>query len=207
MNVWELQQLPNIAGELDEDTVRKIGMDAVQAYEADKRSRMDWEERMETAIKLALQMKEKKNWPWPDAANVKFPLVTIAALQFSARALPALIKAPDVVKYRVNGADPDGQKAGRAGRIGKHMSYQLLEQDEQWEEDFDKLLIALPILGTCFKKSYYDAVAKKNISSVVFPSDLVVSYYARSLEECERKTEVLELSGREIRERELDGFW
>src|SRR5688572_16333887 len=99
---------------------------------------------MDSAIKLALQMAETKNYPWQNASNVKFPLITIAALQFSARAYPALVKAPDLVKYRVNGEDKDGQKAARAGRIGRHMSYQLTEEDENWEEDFDKALLALP---------------------------------------------------------------
>jgi chaperonin GroES len=85
------------------------------------------------------------------------------------------------------------------------MSYQLLEQDEPWEEDQDKALLALPILGCIFKKSYYDPVKAHNVSKLVLPQDLVVHYYARSVEDCERKTEVFQLYPREVRERELRG--
>jgi len=159
---------------------------------------------MKEAIELALQVTKEKNYPWPKAANIKFPLLTIASLQFASRAYPALVKAPDLVKFRAQGKD-DGQKSSRAMRISAHMSYQLLEQDEKWEEDQDKALLALPILGCVFKKSYYDPILGHNRSRLVLPQDLVVHYYARSIEECERKTEVFQLYPREIKERELRG--
>lgn len=207
LTIWDLQKADNIEPLLSPERSAEIGRDVVQGYETDKNSRKEWEERMEGAIKLALQMTETKNYPWQNASNVKFPLITIAALQFSARAYPALVKAPDLVKYRVNGEDKDGQKAARAGRIGRHMSYQLTEQDENWEEDFDKALLALPILGTIFKKSFFDASSGYNCSKLVLPQNLVVNYYARTIEDCERKTECFELFDREIKQRALKGIY
>jgi hypothetical protein len=207
LSIWELQKSDNIEPLLGEELSDEIGRAVYESYEIDKQSRSDWEERMENAIKLALQIVEKKSVPWPNASNVKFPLVTIGALQFSARSYPVLVKPPEVVKYRVVGEDPNGEKAARAQRISHHMSYQLLEEDENWEEDFDKALIALPILGTVFKKSFYDPVKRHNISKLVLPQNLVVSYYANSIEDCERKTEEFELYDREIRARQLRGVY
>lgn len=207
LNIWEVQGAKNVADLLDEETIKQIGFDAYEGYSTDKASRKEWEDRMDKGIKLALQMVEEKNSPWHGASNVKFPLVTIAALQFSARALPALVKAPDIVKYRISGSDQNGDKAARAQRIGQHMSYQLLNEDEEWEEDFDKALIALPIIGTTFKKSYFDPVEGHNVSKHVLATNLVVSYYTRTLEKCERKTEEFELSMREIKERQNRGIF
>lgn len=207
LTIWDLQKADNIEPLLSAERSAEIGRDVVQGYETDKNSRKEWEERMESAIKLALQMVETKNYPWQNASNVKFPLITIAALQFSARAYPALVKAPDLVKYRVNGEDKNGQKAARAARVSRHMSYQLTEQDENWEEDFDKALLALPILGTIFKKSFFDAVEGYNCSKLVLPQNLVVNYYARTIEDCERKTECFELYDREIKQRQLKGLY
>lgn len=184
-----------------------VGAEVVKAFEEDKESRKDWEKRTEESIKLALQMVEVKNFPWANASNVKFPLVTIAALQFAARAYPALVKAPDIARYRVMGADPAGEKAARAERIGQHMSFQLLDQDENWEEDTDRQFIVIPIIGCAFKKTYWDSLKKQNCSRLVLPQNLVVHYYARSVEECERKTEIFELYDREIREKQLKGFY
>lgn len=207
MNIWELQDSQNIEPELDEELSKKIAREAIEGYKIDKQSRREWEQRMENANKLALQVKEEKTWPWPNASNVKFPLVTIAALQFSARAYPALIKGPDLVKYRVTGRDEDGAKAARAQRVSTHMSYQLLEEDEDWEEDADKSFVVIPIAGCAFKKSFFDPVLEHNVSRLVLPKNLVVSYYTKTIEKCERKTEELELSERAIKIRQLKGLF
>lgn len=207
LNLREIERSKNVDALLTEEQSNAIGVDVVRAFDEDKQSRLDWEKRMDAAIKLALQMVEQKSTPWPNASNVKFPLITIAALQFAARAYPALIKGPDLVRYRVMGEDQGGQKAARAGRIGRHMSYQLLDQDEQWEEDTDRKFIVLPIIGCAFKKTYWDPLKKKNCSRLVLPQNLVVHYYTRSIEDCERKTEVFELYEREIKEKQLAGLY
>ncbi|KKL06100.1 hypothetical protein LCGC14_2599410, partial [marine sediment metagenome] len=150
---------------------------------------------------------EPKSYPYKKASNVKFPLLTIAAMQFQARAYPALVKAPDLVKFRKQSNDPDGLKAARADRVSTHMSYQLLEEDEAWEEDEDKSLLVVPILGCAFKKSYYDKAKGHNCSALVLPKNLVVHYYAKSIEDCARKTEVFELYPNQIKERQLRGVF
>ena len=203
----ELQDSDNIAELLGDEDLDAIGRDTVDGYEIDKASRRRWETQMQDAMDLALQVTQEKSYPWPNAANVKFPLLTIASLQFASRAYPALVKAPNLVKYRVQGHDEGGMKSSRASRISAHMSWQLLEQDEGWEEGQDKALLALPILGCLFKKSYYDPVQEHNCSKLVLPKSLVVHYYARSIEDAERKTEVFQLYPREIRERELRGLF
>ena len=207
LQLSELKDSVNIADKLGEEDLGKIGEHVFKTYTIDKESRVDWEKKNGEATELALQITKPKSTPWKNASNVKFPLLTIASLQFSSRAYPALVKAPDLVKYRVQGADPQGLKSARAHRISAHMSYQLLDQDESWEEEQDKLFIALPIVGSAFKKSYYDPVLGHNCSKLVLPMDLVVHYYAKSLEECERKTEVFQLHERAIRERVLKGVY
>ena len=66
----------------------------------------------------------------------------------------------------------------------------------------DKLLLALPIAGTAFKKTYWDAGKQQNVSKLIFPKLLVVNYYAKSLEDAERLTEIVYLSKRQVKERQ-----
>jgi chaperonin GroES len=206
LDLETLQDSENINELIEEQDSRNIGMLVKQWYEGDKSSRSRWEDKMKEATKLALQVSEPKTYPWPKASNVKFPLITIAATQFAARSYPALVKAPDLVKFRNQGKD-DGTKAARASRISQHMSYQLLEEDEAWEENMDKALLALPILGCIFKKSYYDVTKGHNCSRLVLPKDLIVHYYAKSIEDAERKTETYELSPRIVKEKQLRGVF
>jgi len=189
----------NLATNLDEDKRNKIADDVIRMYKYDEMSREQWMNNNEEWMKLALQVVEKKNFPWPDASNVKYPLLTVAALQFASRAYPALVSSRDVVKAKLFGADPEGKLAEQVNKISKHMSYQVLYEVSGWEEDMDKLCYILPIIGTCFKKIYYDPVKKTSCSELVMPKDLVVNYWAKSLEDS-RKTHKLWYSPNRIQE-------
>lgn len=197
----------NLAQILTEKELSFIGETVVDGYENDMYSRSEWEEKLEEWNRLALQVKETKTFPWAGAANVKYPLITNAALQYSSRAYPALVNGANIVRGRVIGFDPDGSKMERAIRVGRHMSYQLLEQMDDWEEQMDRLLFALPIVGCMFKKTYYDAVKQKNVSEVVYPKELVVNYYATTLEDAQRITHVLKMSDNDIYERIMSGVY
>ena len=208
MNIQELVQSTNLATNLDEDTLTKIGNEVVEGYNDDKQSRSEWEKKAKEYFELALQVAKEKSFPWPKASNVKFPLVSIAAMQFGARAYPTLVPSTGkIVQMRVLGKDPDGQKYQRAQRVSTHMNYQLTVQMEDWEEDYDKLLIMLPIIGVAFKKTYYDSSLRRNKSCLVLPQNLVVNYWTKSLEESFRITEVLYLTRNQVKERQLQEIY
>lgn len=163
---------------------------------------------MEEWTKLAKQTREMKTYPWPKASNIKFPLLTTAAMQFAARAYPSLVPSDgQVVKSKVIGDDPDGSKEDMAVRVSKFMSYQLLTEMKGWEEDMDKLLIMLPIVGTMFKKTYWCPLTQTNMSCLIHPKNLVVNYWTESLDTAARASEIIELTAREIKERQLAGVY
>jgi len=197
----DLADFDNIAEELDEQTLHHIGATVVEAYDEDMDSRAEWEDRFDESMDLAMQTVEKKSFPWDGASNVKYPILTTAALQFSSRAYPALVSGTQVVKAKVSGFDPTGQKRESAIRVGKHMSYQVLEEMENWEEEMDKLCVILPIVGSVFKKTYFNPSLGHNVSELIYPKDLVVNYWTKDLESAPRKTHVLELSENDVYER------
>ena len=197
----------NLAEDLDEDDLNEIGAYIVSGYETDIDSRQEWEDKIGEWTNLALQVAEKKTFPWPNAANVKYPLVTVASMQFNARAYPALISGTNPVRGRVIGKDVDGSKTERSIRVAKHMSYQLIEQMDDWEEQMDKLLFALPIVGCLFKKTYYSTTLGRNVSEVVYPKELVVNYWAKTLEDAQRITHVLEYSDNALKEKISGGLF
>ena len=192
---------PNLADRFGPDDRKRSCIRVADGYTRDKQTRSAWERRNEAGMDLALQVQKGKDFPWPNCSNIAFPLVTIAALQFHARAYPTLISGQDIVKCRVVGEDPDGQKRARADRISDHMSYQVLEEDRAWEEQHDRLLINLPIVGCAFGKSYYNSSLDYNVTELVLARDLVMHYYATSTEACSRKTHIIPLFRNEIYER------
>jgi chaperonin GroES len=85
------------------------------------------------------------------------------------------------------------------------MSWQVTEQDECWEDEVDRSLLNVPIVGTAFKKSYYDAGCGYNKSDLVLARDLVLNYWAKSVEDCSVKTHVIPMSRNTIYSRIMDG--
>jgi len=207
MKIEELLRSPNIAEDMDSEELSSLGFRLMDEINLDLTSRLDWEERNERASKLALQVVEKKTFPWPGASNVKFPLITIAAMQYHSRAYPALISNNEVVKCKVYGKDDDGEMHKRADRISRHMTYQVMEEDEGWEENTDKTLLVQAIAGTAIKKSYFDPVKGHNVSELVLPNDFVVNYYTKSIAESPRVSHRILLSSNDLHERQVRGVF
>ena len=176
----------NLCSKFSEDDLRRIGLQCQQNLQRDESSRTKWMKRVSQAMDLAMQISKDKSFPWPNCSNIAFPLVTIATLQFHARAYPSLVNGSDLVRYR--SVDGTSESIERAERVSRHMSYQLLEEDHDWEEQHDRLLINLPIVGTVFKKTYYNGGEGMVDSDLVLAQDLVLDYFAKSVDGCARKT-------------------
>lgn len=200
-------QSPNIAEMLEDKSLGKIGKKALDEYQIDEDSRAQWKEDTKKAMDLAKMVKQEKNYPWPKASNVKYPIITTAAIQFNARSYPAIVKGTEVVKGQVVGDDPANDKASRALRISEHMSYQLLHEMKEWEADEDRQLLVLPIVGTDFKKSYFDPSMGRNVSVRVSAENCVVNNKAKSLETAPRISEIFTLYPHEIVEKIRFGIY
>jgi len=177
----------NLAEHLDEKLLDTIGADAVEGYEEDLESRREWEEKNADALKLALQYFEQKTFPWPGASSIKYPLVLVSCVQFNARAYPALVPGDRVVDVQKSPMMPLEQSQ-MAKAIADDMNWQIMSGE--WEEGHDLLLMMLPLIGTVFKKTWYDPEMGQNRSYPIHPSNFVVDYWAKSLDTCERKSHV-----------------
>lgn len=221
----------NIADELDDSKLGEIGQKVINEFKIDENSRSDWVTKTKAAMDLAMQVSIEKQYPWPKAANVIFPLMTTAATQFAARAYPAIVSGRNVVKGVVVGSDagipqlgqngqpiigPDGkpvwqqypgEKRLRAEKIGEHMSWQLLDEQKEWEAETDQLLHVLPICGCVFRKTYFDPGKGRNMSVMVTPFDVSINYNAKAMEIAPRITETIRFYPVEIKEMERAGLF
>lgn len=197
----ELMQANNVAELLTEQELGGISAKVMSEYEIDEQSRTDWLATNEEALKLAMMMAEEKNYPFKGSSNVKYPLVSSAALQFNARAYPAICPPDRPVKCKTYGKDATGEKAARAERVSDHMSWQLTSQMPEWEEDTDRLTLVVSIAGCVFRKVYHDPSLRRNVTRLVTADRLVFNYWARSFTDLPRLTEIMSLYPNEIQER------
>ncbi len=184
------------------ETLQEMGQEVITGYEADEDSRKEWCDKNKEWMKLALLVRENKTFPWPKASNVKYPLLATAAMQFTARAYPALVPSDGhIVKTKIVQANPQDQIYQAAEHVSQHMSYQVMERIPDWEENMDKLLMSMAISGICFKKTYCSELEGTHRSSLVYPENLVVNYHAKTLESAYRKTEILRYNTNEVQEK------
>jgi chaperonin GroES len=221
---------PNIAEDLSPEILSRIGMRAMDEFRIDNNSRAEWKQKVDAALKLALQKTSPKMYPWPGAASIIWPLLTTASNEFAARAYPAIIQGRNVVKGTVIGSDKGipfqmngqvqmgpagkplwiqqpGVKRARADKIGAHMSWQLLSEMKDWETQTDLLLHVIPIIGCAARKSFYDPSLRYNCSQYVSMLDLVVNYNAKSFDSAPRISEQFQLYPNEIEERIRSGLF
>ena len=105
-----LMEIASFGGDLspylDEQTLTTLGSDVVEDYERDLGDRSEWEEIAKKALRKAAQeKKEAKDYPWPGASNVNYPIITIAATEFNARSYPAIVKGDETIQVKVVGND------------------------------------------------------------------------------------------------------
>jgi len=217
------------------DHIGPIGLRVIEEFQIDEESRAPWLEKAKAAMDLAQQVVQEKTTPWVGASNLVYPLIGIAAMQFTARAYPAIMASPDVVKGVVVGKDDGipavtydamgtvtpatgadgqvewkvqpGEKRRRADRIAEHMSWQLLEEQPEWEDETDRLLTVLPIVGCEFRKTYFDTTDKRNVSVRASAENVVINYWAKSLETAPRISEVVKFYPYEIEEMRRGGLF
>lgn len=203
----EFHSSQNIAETLDDEQLRAIAQDCIKGYKLDDESRQGYVEQMKEAMAIAKQIEEAKTFPWPNAANVKYPLITGASIQFAARVYPEIVKGDRVVKVAVIGNDPDGEKAKLAESVSRQMSDQLLIYSDEWEPGTDQLLHMLPILGTVFRKTYWNEITNHSRSEVITPDEIVINANVKTLNTAPRISHVLYLSKNDCVGRINAGLW
>lgn len=206
----ELQRymaLDNIVPELKEQELTDLTSKAIHGLEIDKSSCEVWNSQVEEAMKIAKQTVDGKSWPWSNASNVLYPLIASACIQFNARTNPEIIQGNKAVNVAVMIPDPQGEQEDRAERLGDHMSYQLLGQSPNWRRDTDKLTMILSMIGTVYRKSYFDPIEKRPQIDLCLPSQIIINNSISSLEAARRITHVLHLSTNQLLERMNAGVY
>lgn len=179
----------NLAERLGEEDRKKLGEEVTREFEFDEKSREEWTQGVDRAIKNARQKPEKKMYPFEGASNMKYPLLTTAMNQFGARAYGALTRSDQPMVCKVLGEDTDGQKARKADRLSRFGNHQLMYMMDEWDSGTDKLLHMLPVMGSGFRKGYWRSDMGRPTLEFTSAKDVVVANNAPSFERAPRMTQ------------------
>jgi hypothetical protein len=185
------------------EVLTQMGSIVIEDLVNDLASRQTWEDNVAQIIKLFSNFMDTKTYPWKNCSNVCLPVLTIAAIQFHARAYESIIPAREVV-HTIAVGDEDVEKAER---VQKYMNYQLLYKMTEFCESMDKTLLQLALIGSVFRKTYYSFTLGRCVSEYVSAKDLVVPYYCQDFDTAPRKTHLIPLTVNDIRKRVAKGIF
>lgn len=207
LTIEQLSNSKNIAKLLAKEKLYEISREVLDGYRIDEDSRESWRSNIAEATDLAMQVMDEKSFPWEGCSNIKYPLIAEAAIDYASRTGPEILRDDRIVKGKVTGLDPDSSKFRRSNRVCEFMSYDLMCKSPDWADGMDKLIQILPILGTVFKKTYYNEIERRICSDLCLPHNIVVNFGAQSLDAARRVTHILQFHKNDIISRQRGGIF
>ena len=180
----------NLVEDLDEEDLAEISHDVREKFQADKESRAEWESMFEKGFDLLGLKIQETSEPFEGACTAVHPLLIESAVKFQAKASQELFPPGGPVKSQILG-DVTPEKEQQGNRVQNFMNYQVTEQMPEYFDEFERMLFHLPLIGSAFKKVYYDATLKRPCSEFVPIDQFYVSYYATDLRNADRYTHVI----------------
>jgi len=196
----------NLAELMDDKELATLATDLIADFEKDMSDRKDWVQTYIDGLKLLGLKYEERTEPWQGACGVFHPMLTESVVRFQSEAMMETFPAMGPVKTQIVGAI-DKYREECAARVREDMNFQLTEVMTEYRSEHEKLLWALPIAGSAFKKVYYDPSKGRQVAMFIPAEDMVVPYGASNLEEAERVTHIMRKTENEIRRLQEAGFY
>ena len=196
----------NLAEEMPDRELSRIGSDLAGEFDANKAGRQDWEDAYTDGLELLGFNYEERTQPFRGSSGVTHPLLAEAATQFQAQAFNELLPAGGPVRTQVMGEETHA-KADQAKRVRQFMNYYITNVMEDYTPDMDQMLFYLPLAGSTFKKTYYDEVMDRAVSKFVPAQNLVVPYDTSDLDTCPNISQLIRMDLNDLRKKQLAGVY
>ena len=180
----------NLVGALDEDSQDTLAAKIVANVDEDDNSRREWLDTIKVGFDLLGLTVEEKNTPFQGACSAQHPLLMESAVKFQSKASNELLPANGPVKTKVLG-DVTLEKEDQAIRVKNHLNYQITEQMTEFYPDSERNLLYVPLVGSGFKKTYYNFALERPCSEFIPAHQFIVPNSAPDLHRAPRYTHVL----------------
>ena len=196
----------NLAETMDSGELTSLYSNIKEMYDADLRSRKDWERTYRRGLELLGLKDEERTEPWDGACGVVHPLLSEAVVRFQSENITETFPAMGPVRTKLLGrSNPERDKS--ALRVQEDMNWRLTEQMPEYRTEHERMLFNLPIAGSAFKKVYFDPSLGRQVSRFVPAEDFVISYGASDLVTAERYSVRMRYTENEINSAIASGFY
>lgn len=187
----------NFVEELSEETKRRIGSMVVKNYMTDLESKSEWIEAIVQGLEnLGLSIEETDD-PFPGACTLQHPIILENAIEFQSKSSAVLLPPDGPVKTKIHGKQTT-DKQDRATRVRAYMNYQLTSALEDYYDDTERMLLYLPLIGSCFKKVSNDPELKQPCSDWLPLDEFIINDGVKSFRKAPWYTQVINLTKNEL---------
>jgi hypothetical protein len=196
----------NLAEYMDEDVLADLATDLIEDIEADIQSRKDWVDMFIKGMDLIGLSYEERTEPWDGACGAHSTVLSEAVIRFQAEGMAETFPAAGPVKTKIIGKETkDKQEA--AERVKADMNYLLTEKMTDYRPEHERMLWALGLCGSAFKKVYFDENKERMRAMYTPAEDVIVPYGASTIEDAERVTHVMRKTINEFIKLKASGFY
>ena len=196
----------NLAEYIDESELGRIASDLMEQVDADIASRKDWTEMFVKGLDVLGMKYEERTEPWNGACGVYSPLLTEAAIRFQSETIIETFPAQGPVKTEIIGAI-DKLKEEAAERVRDDMNFELTEGMPEYRPEHERMLFNLGLIGSAFKKVYYDPNIGRQTSIYIPAEDVIIPYGSSGARMAERVTHVMRKTKNDVRKLQVAGFY
>lgn len=204
---YEKDFYENLAHRLPESKLATIATTVLDGVDEDLKSRSEWEQTAKKGMKyLGFKLEEMREVPFMAGCRAFDSTFSTALLRFCATARAELFpeEGPADVKFLGEKNDFLEQKSAV---IKDTINYYMTEVDREYYPDSEQMLMYVGLLGCGFRKVYSDPLTKRPLARFIDPTDIIINNNCVSLLSSSRITHREKLTNREVKLRELAGFY
>ena len=196
----------NLTQIIDPAKLSRLASDITTDIDQDIQSRSDWERTLKDGLDLLGLKTEERTEPWDGACGVYHPLLTEAAIRFQSEMISETFPAMGPVKAHLRG-EQTRQQEQLAQLVVDDMNYRLTEEMSEFRPEHERMLWSLALMGSAFKKVYFDPSLDRQTSVFIPADDVVVPYGASDILTTPRITHRQRKFKNELRKMQVSGFY
>lgn len=204
MNLTDILQSDNLVVDLDDAGLRDMQRQVLDQYGQDEQSMGGYLKKHKKALELARMDSSKVETKLKGGAKVMMPYIMEAAIDFNSRVVMEVLSRDDIVFADIKGPAGD-EKEKRARRVTEFANYEV--EKSLWKRITDKEMMALPVVGTTYKKTWWDDVRGTLCTGLVMADEVIFSQEVDCFEDAPQVTHKLQISRNRIVSMERAELW
>lgn len=196
----------NLAEDMDEGDLQLLSDEILDMIQGDLDSRKEWEKTYKEGLELLGLQIDERTEPWDGACGVYHPILAESVVRFQSETILETFPASGPVKTKILGKITPAKEQA-ASRVQEDMNYELTEVMVEYRNEHEKLLWSLPIVGSAFKKVYFDPSLGRQTSIFISAEDIIVPYGATDLFSAPRITHRMRKTPNQLKKLQVSGFY